>query len=342
MHNYSGATINANAININGGPFLNEGTVNVTADVSFNGCGPFTNYSTGIINCVNFTNASTLTNNGRINLTGNFTNTGTFTVGAGSRIRSVDWTNTATIIGPGSGGCGAFAATGNTTNTGSVDPNSANVDICDLGHPPSPFIDSDTGNQNSASHCTCTALPIELLLFTAEAVETKVYLKWITATETNNDHFTIERSQTGTGFEPIATIKGAGTSSRELSYSYIDETPLAGLSYYKLKQTDYDGQFAYFPMVAVDKNRSNSGSLFPNPTSGSFALQLGKQTAGNLLVVLVDVLGQEVYSSTISLADPSASTLITISPDEKLPSGVYYVIASSNDVITKHKLIISK
>ncbi len=94
-------------------------------------------------------------------------------------------------------------------------------------------------------------LPIKLLSFSAKPNGDQVDLEWSTATEINNDYFTIERSYDGIEFSGLLTEKGAGNSNVVLNYSAIDTHPLPGISYYRLKQTDFDDQFSYSNVVAV-------------------------------------------------------------------------------------------
>lgn len=103
-------------------------------------------------------------------------------------------------------------------------------------------------------------LPIELLSFTANCIPLPngegqgVGLKWTTASEINNDYFSIERSADGVTFENIATIQGAGNSSTQINYEFADIPPLSnevGAWYYRLKQTDFDGSYSYSPIIAV-------------------------------------------------------------------------------------------
>lgn len=85
------------------------------------------------------------------------------------------------------------------------------------------------------------ALPIELIYFEARLMNNQVQLNWQTASETNNDLFTIERSADGLNWDQIMYVDGAGNSSETLQYTAIDKQPLAGTSYYRLRQTDHDG-----------------------------------------------------------------------------------------------------
>ncbi|MBS1582785.1 MAG: T9SS type A sorting domain-containing protein [Bacteroidetes bacterium] len=94
-------------------------------------------------------------------------------------------------------------------------------------------------------------LPIQLLGFTATPEGTRVRLRWTTASETDNAFFTVERSADGTTFVPVLHQDGAGTSQGMLQYEGLDEAPLPGLSYYRLRQTDVDGASTVSDAVPV-------------------------------------------------------------------------------------------
>jgi hypothetical protein len=94
-------------------------------------------------------------------------------------------------------------------------------------------------------------LPVELVSFTADIANGKVNIDWIVASQTNNDYFNVQRSVDGYDWEDIAMVEGAGSSSQMMDYSHIDRDPYIGISYYRLKQTDYDGNFEVFEPVAV-------------------------------------------------------------------------------------------
>ena len=112
-------------------------------------------------------------------------------------------------------------------------------------------------------------LPIQLLDFSAQAEGQSVLVNWRTASEINNDFFTIERSADGIHFERIATVAGAGNSNTALSYSYRDEKALKGTSYYRLRQTDFDGTSESFaPKAVYIEGQMVDMRLYPNPTSG--------------------------------------------------------------------------
>jgi hypothetical protein len=112
-------------------------------------------------------------------------------------------------------------------------------------------------------------LPIELKEFTATQNNDVVDLRWTTASELNNDFFTIERAVDIEKFQSIFTIPGNGTTPEENRYFAVDESPLPGRSYYRLKQTDYDGKFSYSDVKMIDFLSTGIPALrvYPNPVS---------------------------------------------------------------------------
>ena len=111
-----------------------------------------------------------------------------------------------------------------------------------------------------------TALPITLSGFKAIARNNVVELYWETEKEVNNDYFTLERSTNDLKFEERTIIQGAGNSSEKNYYSFVDDSPLPGRSYYRLKQTDYDGTFTYSKVISVSREGKDDDFIaYPNP-----------------------------------------------------------------------------
>ena len=111
-------------------------------------------------------------------------------------------------------------------------------------------------------------LPIKLLYFDAKPEDDRVKLSWSTATEINNDFFTLEKSLDGNKFFPIGNVPGSGNSTRTLQYYFDDLKPFFGISYYRLKQTDFDGAFSYSDIIPVNyKKAAGQYSIFPNPAN---------------------------------------------------------------------------
>ena len=113
-------------------------------------------------------------------------------------------------------------------------------------------------------------LPVELTLFKVkENNKGIVKVKWKTASEENNDYFAILRSNDGFEWEEIAQIKGAGNATTENSYMYKDKEPFLGISYYRLKQVDYDGEFNYSNIrsITITPSEIEQVKTYPNPVA---------------------------------------------------------------------------
>ncbi len=102
------------------------------------------------------------------------------------------------------------------------------------------------------SSSASNTLPVELMFFSVEKDERSALLKWQTASEKNNDYFTIEKTSDGANFQTVGTVSGVGNSSVKNTSQHRDENPFTGTSYYRLKQTDFDGRFEIFKLVVFN------------------------------------------------------------------------------------------
>lgn len=160
-------------------------------------------------------------------------------------------------------------------------------------------------------------LPIALVSFTAAAVKDLVALTWITASELNNDFFTIERSREAIEWETVAQINGLGTTNIKNKYSILDERPYFGISYYRLKQTDFDGTFTYSKIVSVLLESTETLSIYPNPSRGSFTIKTGFKLE-NAKISAIDMRGRYIplkvtqakYAADIQIQDSSPGIYI--------------------------------
>ena len=118
------------------------------------------------------------------------------------------------------------------------------------GGPTSVYLDDLTIYESSPS-----PLPIELLYFTGRHTEEGNLLEWVTATETNNHYFTIYKTYYPINWENIGKIDGVGTSSFTNYYQYLDKYVFNDITYYYLKQTDYDGNYKEFNIISIDNRK---------------------------------------------------------------------------------------
>ncbi len=145
----------------------------------------------------------------------------------------------------------------------------------------------------------CTTLPIELLSFEGKAQDNGNYLQWFTASETNNDFYTLEHSVDGRTFTKIATTEGAGTSLTPQTYDFLDRFAPIGVSYYRLSQTDFDRTTRYLGTISLRRQQTPIQSfriqrIYPIPTSDILFIEFDNPSANDLELELVNTLGQTV------------------------------------------------
>jgi len=181
-----------------------------------------------------------------------------------------------------------------------------------------------------------TPLPITLLSFTAKLTEEQTTdLHWQTASETSNDFFTVERSLEGTNWETLAIVAGAGNSSVLLSYSARDPHPQAPVTYYRLKQTDFNGDFTYSDIQAVTPEKPREAvSVYPNPASSQVIVNRGSEDLADIR--LLNALGQAMEVAQFTTG---RETQLDVSA---LASGVYYIAVVESGKLTSQKLVVGR
>lgn len=169
-------------------------------------------------------------------------------------------------------------------------------------------------------------LPVKLTAFDAQATGLAARCTWETATETNNDHFVVERSLDGTTFAPLGTVKGQGNTTAQHTYSFTDvEAGRQGAPtlYYRLQQVDTDGQISYSPVRAVTF-AGRAVALYPTPTAGAATLDLTSLTSQPYQAKVLDLTGRVVLTRTL------AGGLTHDFDVRSLPAGAYVVVLSGD------------
>jgi len=160
-------------------------------------------------------------------------------------------------------------------------------------------------------------LPIELLNFNAVLNNRQVELTWQTASEHNNDYFTVERTTDGINFEPLQYVDGAGNSNSLLNYSTIDPNPANGYTYYRLKQTDFDGAFDYSEIRSVYLGATDELSVYPNPSTGIVNFTAQQEGLFSLFTSEGKLIQENTISGTVSLSLASGMYLARFSSGNK-------------------------
>ncbi|MBL4658206.1 MAG: hypothetical protein JKX73_09420 [Flavobacteriales bacterium] len=190
----------------------------------------------------------------------------------------------------------------------------------------------------------CSPLPVRFLSVEAIPKEKAVCVNWTTLTESNNDYFTVERSSNGTQYQSLLEVHGAGTSNAPLQYTAKDLNPLQGLSYCRIKQTDYDGTFDYSEVVAIEVAFMDVliFSIHPNPIRSSENLQLvlhGMKQHQSIVVELRD-LGGELKHIEEFTALKDGIVELTVATQKSLRTGLYILSISTPSSQEIHKLAV--
>lgn len=167
-------------------------------------------------------------------------------------------------------------------------------------------------------------LPVELLDFQAEIADNNTaLLSWRTATEHDNEGFYIEKSMDGIRFQTIAFVPGAGTSLAENSYAYLDKS-FTTSAYYRLQQTDFDGDRTYTDVVFLKTEDRHAGfSISPNPAGNELRIHLSHASEGTYIVHIVDASGKKIREELWHLTNSTNHKTLSIS---SLPAGFYALV----------------
>jgi acyl-homoserine lactone acylase PvdQ len=184
---------------------------------------------------------------------------------------------------------------------------------------------------------------VELASFSGNCVNQAVTLSWITATETNNQGFEVQRSRNGKDFAVIGFVEGNGTTTRTQTYSYTDKNLSSGKYYYQLKQIDFDGSYEYSDVVEVTVNVPTVFSLeqnYPNPFNPSTTIKYSIPEKSIVTLKVYDILGAEI--ETLINEEKPAGNYELKSNAANLPSGVYFYQLEAGGYMAVKKMILLK
>jgi hypothetical protein len=190
---------------------------------------------------------------------------------------------------------------------------------------------------------TSSPLPVELMNFQANcAGEGKVAVTWATASEHNSANFTIEKSRDGINWSVLTTVAGAGNSTQMINYSTVDNTASAGVNYYRLTQTDFDGASETFNIASAncgDNSTTTTVKVYPNPSAGDFYIDFtSEEIIGSSVISITDARGMEVYKMNVTVE--KGNNVFHIENMDVAP-GMYYIKVSNGTTtssIVKHSL----
>lgn len=186
----------------------------------------------------------------------------------------------------------------------------------------------------------CGTLPVELLRFEGKAATNGNELTWVSASEVNNSHYTLQRSDKNSqNFLTIATITGAGNSNNSKDYAYFDANTDNGLTYYRLLQTDFSGESRVVGNVVIDRKAGNAATLpvSINMLGKQLSLQFEQTVRDYYTTAIYDMAGRTMATETW-LIDGSAQQTMDLS---RLNEGVYFVAVSGNNLSAVFKITIT-
>jgi len=174
-------------------------------------------------------------------------------------------------------------------------------------------------------------LPVRMLYFRAEKQQDKSLLSWATASEVNSSGFAVERSKDARNWTEIGFVASKANSGKELSYSFLDEQPMNGDNFYRLKQLDMDGSIEYSQVQLVRFDKVHQLHIVPNPTNSNFVV---KGLRGNNTIAVTNVAGQELLKVR---TETVGEQLVQIA---HLSAGMYFVTITNDDGSSEiHKVV---
>jgi hypothetical protein len=183
-------------------------------------------------------------------------------------------------------------------------------------------------------------LPIELIFFTGVGYENYNTLHWETATEINNDYFQIEKSENGSTWKMMERLQGAGNSSVGLTYFTTDEEPYS-ITYYRLKQVDFNGKFSYSDLIAISQQAIvDVLDIYPNPTSAgfNFAFSNVETFSKKLTVTMYDAIGKIILTKSYNTHEEKSSLHFETM---NVPNGLYHTVFSNGEKQISKRIIIN-
>jgi len=188
-----------------------------------------------------------------------------------------------------------------------------------------------------------STVPVTLTSFDAVKNNKDVMLKWITASEINNEYFEIQRSLDAVSFETIGKVQGNGTTASVSSYTFSDKNVLDDFSsfsafFYRLKQVDFDGATEYSKTVRVSNNvlTTNNIEVYPNPNNGTFNIMLPANEQSTIQLTIIDPTGKVIEQKMMPLQQGNNLLDLNLS----LSKGIYMLLIQQNGISVSKKFAV--
>jgi Secretion system C-terminal sorting domain len=179
-------------------------------------------------------------------------------------------------------------------------------------------------------------LPVALLNFQAQAQGKTNLINWQTASEKDNQGFHIQRSAEGKNFINLGFMKGQGTTQEKQSYIFTDDAPLP-ISYYRLRQMDFDGKEAFSKIVSVQAGEKGRYKIYPNPAKDLVNVQFQAAKEGIVSMDLYDSIGKLIQHFNYNAREGENQSVLKV---QNIAKGFYTLKIKQGEAVVTERLII--
>jgi hypothetical protein len=200
-----------------------------------------------------------------------------------------------------------------------------------------------SGDSSAIFNCWDNVTPVELTSFTCNTNENIVSLNWVTATETNNKGFEIQKKNVTSDWTSTGFVEGNGTTTNQHTYSFTDNNTIEGIYQYRLKQIDFDGSYSFSKTVEVNLHTPAHFELnqnYPNPFNPSTTISYSVPNASQVVIKIYNVIGKEV-STLVNESKPAGNYQVKLDAKD-LPSGIYFYKIQAGNFSDVKKMILLK
>jgi Secretion system C-terminal sorting domain len=213
------------------------------------------------------------------------------------------------------------------------------------------FINDDAVSANTnrfrivyQTNAFASPLPVTFTSVKGYLLNNKIGIDWKVENEINIDKYEVERSANGTDFIKVNSYAVTSLHSATASYSWLDDHPIGGNNFYRIKSVDHNGSKKFSQIIKVKTGKANAGSItiFPNPVKGNVVnLQFTNQPTGTYQVILFNNNGQVMFSGSLPVNSSNISQ--TIFANKKLADGIYQLeIKAPDNTISVKQVIVQE
>ncbi len=184
-------------------------------------------------------------------------------------------------------------------------------------------------------------LPVKMVSFKVTPKNNAALLSWTTSFEQDNSHFNIERSSDGKNYYDIGKRSATNLSTFPVNYTFVDEAPLNGINYYRLKQVDLDEKFQYSDVRILSLEQSNSIKVFPNPAKNNIQFRFSSNPKSPVYIELLNLNGEKVKEAVIQALNGTVQNNLSLDITD-VKSGTYFAKVLLNNKSSVVKIIVQK